>query len=119
MGKTRREFLQATGSAALGAVLAPKLAGVARAETRSAETQSADFDIQQAFAGFMRDLGGAPSDGGGDVTFIGSDPLLRSHFRIATSMAIPAAAAATGAAAIWQERTGEGQDVSIDLREAI
>jgi hypothetical protein len=114
MGKTRREFLQVTGSAALGAVLAPKLAGIARAEPKSA-----DFDIQQAFAKFMGDLGGAPSDGGGDVAFVGSDPLLRSHFRIATSMAIPAAAAATGAAAIWQERTGEGQDVSIDLREAI
>ncbi len=114
MRKTRREFLQVTGSIALGAVVAPKLSAVARAET-----QSADFDIQQAFAQFMRDLGGDPSDAGGEVNFAGRDPLLRSHFRIATSMAIPAAAAATGAAAIWRERTGEGQDISVDLREAI
>jgi crotonobetainyl-CoA:carnitine CoA-transferase CaiB-like acyl-CoA transferase len=34
-------------------------------------------------------------------------------------MALPAMAAAVGAAAIWQERTGEGQDVAIDLREAV
>ena len=34
-------------------------------------------------------------------------------------MALPAMAAAVGAAAIWQARTGEGQDVAIDLREAV
>jgi crotonobetainyl-CoA:carnitine CoA-transferase CaiB-like acyl-CoA transferase len=34
-------------------------------------------------------------------------------------MAIPAMAAGIGAAAIWKERTGVGQDAKIDLREAI
>ncbi len=53
------------------------------------------------------------------MTFTGSDPILRSHFRIGTSMALPAMAAAVGAAAIWKERTGEGQDVALDLREAV
>ena len=48
-----------------------------------------------------------------------SDPILRSHFRIGACMAIPAMAAGVGAAAIWKERTGEGQDVKIDLREAV
>ncbi len=60
-----------------------------------------------------------PDDGGGTVTFTGSDPILRSHFRIGTSMALPAMAAAVGAAAIWKERTGEGQDVALDVREAV
>ncbi|HVL22235.1 MAG TPA: CoA transferase, partial [Amaricoccus sp.] len=72
-----------------------------------------------AFTTFMSDLGQAPGDGGGAVTFTGSDPILRSHFRIGTSMALPAMAAAVGAAAIWKERTGEGQDVALDLREAV
>ena len=34
-------------------------------------------------------------------------------------MAIPAMAAGVGAAAIWRERTGEGQDLSVDLRESV
>ena len=34
-------------------------------------------------------------------------------------MAIAAMAAAVGAAAIWRERTGEGQDLTVDLRESI
>lgn len=34
-------------------------------------------------------------------------------------MAIPAMAGGVGAAAIWQERTGQAQDVSVDLRQAV
>ena len=48
------------------------------------------FDIDGEFSQFMRDIGCTPGDAGGAVTFVGTDPLLRSHFRIASSMAIPA-----------------------------
>jgi len=114
MSVNRREFVQTTGYAAPGTAKASKLSGIAQAAT------SADaFDIDQAFATFMKDLGQNPSDGGGTVTFTGRDPILRSHFRIGSCMAIPAMAAGVGAAAIWKERTGEGQDAKIDLREAI
>jgi crotonobetainyl-CoA:carnitine CoA-transferase CaiB-like acyl-CoA transferase len=110
----RREFLAIAGTAAIGAA-------VSRDVPRgpAAGLASPDGDIDTQFASFMRDLGCAPSDGGGNVTFIGRDPILRSHFRIATSMAIPAAAVGVGAAAIWKERTGHGQDVRVDLREAV
>jgi crotonobetainyl-CoA:carnitine CoA-transferase CaiB-like acyl-CoA transferase len=67
----------------------------------------------------MTDLGGTAEDGGGAVVFTGRDPILRSHFRIGASMALPAMAAAVGAAAIWRERTGQGQAVTPDLREAV
>jgi crotonobetainyl-CoA:carnitine CoA-transferase CaiB-like acyl-CoA transferase len=113
MVTTRRELMQATGVLALNA-LAMTLSDIARAETRDYA-----LNIDEAFAGFMRDIGGSPSDGGGKVTFIGKDPIVRSHFHIGASMAIPAMAAGIGAAAIWKERTGEGQDVSVDLRESI
>ena len=66
----------------------------------------------------MRNIGGTAQDGGGSVTFTGRDPILRSHFRIGTSMALPAMAAAVGAAAIWKERTGGAQDVRVVLRLA-
>jgi crotonobetainyl-CoA:carnitine CoA-transferase CaiB-like acyl-CoA transferase len=113
MSTTRREFIQATGSMALGAVLASKLPGARAAPA------SPDFDIDKAFAEFMRSLGGSTADGGGTVTFTGRDPILRSHFRIGSSMAIPAMAAGVGAAAVWKDRTGQGQDVRVDLRESV
>jgi crotonobetainyl-CoA:carnitine CoA-transferase CaiB-like acyl-CoA transferase len=109
MNLTRRDMLAATSAAAIvTSFAAPRLA---RADD--------DWDIDAAFAAFMGDLGRSPNDGGGSVTFTGRDPILRSHFRIGASMALPAMAAAVGAAAIWQERTGEGQDASVDLRDAV
>ena len=110
MDVTRREVLGTTACAAVA------LAAGVGARGRA---QEGGFDIDAAFGRFMADLGGKAEDGGGAVTFTGSDPILRSRFRIGASMAIPAMAAAVGAAAIWKERTGEGQDVTVDLREAV
>jgi hypothetical protein len=115
MSINRREFVQTTGYAALGTAMTSKLSGIAQTAAAPATT----FDIDQAFAAFMKVLGGSPFEGGGTVTFTGSDPILRSHFRIGSCMAIPAMAAGVGAAAIWKQRTGQAQDVKIDLREAI
>jgi crotonobetainyl-CoA:carnitine CoA-transferase CaiB-like acyl-CoA transferase len=111
MELTRRTLLRTSAYASAAAALAYGL-GPARA-------QETEFDIDSAFAAFMRDVGQQASDGGGAVTFIGRDPILRSHFRIGSAMALPAMAAAVGAAAIWRERTGEVQDVAVDLREAV
>lgn len=111
MDLTRREMLRTTAIAGVAAALST---GVA-----TAQAVSDTFDIDAAFSTFMTDLGNAATDGGGKVTFVGADPILRSHFRIGTSMALPAMAAAVGAAAIWRDRTGEGQDVMLDLREAV
>jgi crotonobetainyl-CoA:carnitine CoA-transferase CaiB-like acyl-CoA transferase len=108
----RREIIKASGYAAAGTVVASSLAAAAAAATD-------DFDINQRFAGFMKDIGGTPADGGGTVTFTGEDPILRSHFRIGAAMALPAMGAAVGAAAIWRERTGAGQDLKVDLRESV
>ena len=115
MSMNRREFVKTASLAALGTAITSKVSGIPQA----AATPAGAFDINQTFATFMKDLGQNPSDGGGTVTFTGSDPILRSHFRIGACMAIPAMAAGVGAAAIWKERSGEGQDVKIDLREAI
>ncbi len=116
MRLNRREFLQGSGYAAVGVGLASNLAGSAWAASHGLHS---DFDIDEAFAHFMRDIGGRPGDCGGSVTFTGKEPILRSHFRIGASMALPAMAAGVGAAAIWKERTGQGQDLKVDLRESI
>ncbi len=111
----RRKFLQTTGYAALGgAMLAAAPPVVARVSA-----QERALDIDQVFADFMRDIGSSADDAGGTVTFTGSDPILRSHFRIGASMALPAMAAGVGAASIWRDRTGEEQDLKVDLRESV
>ncbi len=53
------------------------------------------------------------------LMFTGADPILHSRIRLGACLAIPAAACGVGAAAIWKDRTGEGQNVSVDLREAV
>ncbi|MGA9943623.1 MAG: CoA transferase [Candidatus Cybelea sp.] len=113
MSLNRREFIETASGAALAAAAAT---GKTNAQSSTASTA---FSIDDAFVVFMRDIGGTPTDGGGKVTFTGSDPMVHSHFRIGTSMALPAMAAGVGAAAVWKERTGEGQDVHVDLREAL
>lgn len=71
----RRDFLKTSGLAALGVALSKNL----YAQASGAATSSpSSFDIDAAFATFMRDLGGTAQDGGGSVTFTGADPILRS-----------------------------------------
>src|SRR5882672_1086419 len=119
MKKTRRSFIRDIGYASIGATLAANQRGSAGAAEQSTGVRGEDFDINKAFADFMRNIGGTASDAGGKVTFTGRDPIVRSHFRLGVCMALPAMAAGVGAAAIWRERTGEGQDVKVDLRESI
>ena len=82
-----------------------------RRGSRGARAAEADFDIDNTFENFMAELGGTPTDARWAVVFTGRDPIVRSHFRIGACMAVPAMAAALGAAAIWRDRTGEGQDL--------
>lgn len=110
----RRDFIKGSGTAALGVALAANFSGAA-----TAATPTADFNINTAFADFMQGIGEVPTSAGGKVTFTGQDPIVRSHFRIATCMAIPAMGAGVTAAAIWKDRTGQGQDLKVDLREAM
>jgi crotonobetainyl-CoA:carnitine CoA-transferase CaiB-like acyl-CoA transferase len=109
----RRELLQATGGAVTGAAFAADRLGPAQAATGD------DFSIENVFADFMRDIGGSAEDAGGRVLFTGRDPILQSPFRLGACMAIPAMAGGVEAAAVWRERTGQAQELSIDLRQAV
>jgi crotonobetainyl-CoA:carnitine CoA-transferase CaiB-like acyl-CoA transferase len=53
-----------------------------------------------------------------DVTFDGEEPVLTSKFALATSGAASIAACGLAAAAVWRERTGRAQRVSVKLRDA-
>lgn len=114
MALNRREIL-ATGAAVASTALTTGLASALPA----AAATTGGFDINTSFAGFMKDIGGTPADAGGKVVFTGQDPIIRSHFRVGSAMAIPAMGAGVGAAAIWRERTGQTQDLTVDLRESV
>jgi hypothetical protein len=57
-------------------------------------------------------------DAGGEISITGGDPLFPGALRLGETFAVAAMGAAVGAAAIWRDRTGEGQDLSVDVREA-
>jgi crotonobetainyl-CoA:carnitine CoA-transferase CaiB-like acyl-CoA transferase len=60
-----------------------------------------DFDIHQEFRELLKDFGLVPEDSGGEINFIGSDPIVPSPIKFAK---------------LWKLRTGRGQDIEVDLR---
>ena len=53
-----------------------------------------------------------------DVTVTGADPVLPSIFRVGEASASTIAAVAAAAAELWRLKTGEQQDVKVDVRAA-
>src|ERR1700720_1735554 len=87
--------------------------------TTATSRTSQDFDVDAHFRSLMDDLGLSPQDTGGKITFVGEDPIFPSAHRLGACISIPIMAGAAGIADIWRQRTGRGQDLSIDLRKAI
>jgi len=78
-----------------------------------------DFDIHQELAEFMNAFGLKPEDTGGQISFTGKDPIVPSTIRFATATGIGLATKAVAIAKLWKYRTGESQDIAIDLRKVI
>jgi crotonobetainyl-CoA:carnitine CoA-transferase CaiB-like acyl-CoA transferase len=78
-----------------------------------------DFDFDGAVNNVLKDVGLSTADSGGKFTFYGRDPIIPSPHRFGTMAAIALAAKATAVAALWQSRTGEGQDIAVDVRKAL
>lgn len=53
------------------------------------------------------------------VTLAGDEPQLPSSFRVAAAAQTSIAAAALAAAQLWKLRSGQGQDVAVDMRHAV
>jgi len=75
-------------------------------------------DLLKVVDGILNELGLSLKDFGGKLTFAGMDPIRATVFKVGATSAIVAAANAVASALIWQERTGETQDIHIDLRKA-
>src|ERR1700761_8845315 len=77
------------------------------------------FDVNAHFRSVMNQLGLSPEDTGGTITFVGEDPIFPSVHRLRACIGIPIMAGAAGIADIWRQRSGRGQDLTLDLRKAI
>ncbi len=80
---------------------------------------SAEFDLLAATNEVLSDVGLSTADSGGRLSFYGQDPILPSPHRFGTMAAVGLAAKAVAAAALWRARTGEGQDIQVDVRKAL
>jgi crotonobetainyl-CoA:carnitine CoA-transferase CaiB-like acyl-CoA transferase len=79
---------------------------------------SSDFDFHEGVNRVLADVGMSAADSGGQLTFYGQDPIVPSRIRFATTAGIGLAAKSIAAAAVWRDRTGEGQDIHVDIRKA-
>src|ERR1700751_2956448 len=85
----------------------------------SAPVSSAEFDLHAATNDVLKDIGLTSADSGGQLSFYGSDPILPSCIRFGTAAAIGLAARSVALSALWKQTTGEGQDISVDVRKAL
>ena len=80
---------------------------------------SPDFDLHAGTNEVLKDIGLTTADSGGKLTFSGSDPILPSSIRFGTMAAIGLAARSVALAALWKRTTGDGQNISVDVRKAL
>jgi crotonobetainyl-CoA:carnitine CoA-transferase CaiB-like acyl-CoA transferase len=78
-----------------------------------------DFDLLAEVDEVLRLVGLSAADSGGKLSFYGRDPIIPSRIRFGAMAAIGLAAKSIAVAALWRSRTGEGQDVSVDVRKAL
>ena len=80
---------------------------------------SSEFDLVADTNDVLSDIGMTVADSGGRLSFYGQDPIISSPHRFGSMAAIGLAAKSVAAAALWRARTGEGQDIHVDVRKAL
>ena len=80
---------------------------------------SPDFDLKKGVNDVLADIGMTSDDCGGKLSFYGQDPILPSPVRFGTMAAVGLAARSVALAALWRQATGEGQNISVDVRKAL
>src|SRR5215472_8596476 len=80
---------------------------------------SSDFDFHGTVNDVLKDVGLSIADSGGKLSFYGRDPIIPSPHRFGTMAAIGSAAKAVAISALWRDRSGEGQNIAVDVRKAL
>jgi len=81
--------------------------------------RSSGFDFHAGVDDVLKDVAMSTADSGGELTFYGQDPILPSPHRFGTMAALGLAARSIAVAALWRDRTGDGQDIAVDVRKAL
>jgi crotonobetainyl-CoA:carnitine CoA-transferase CaiB-like acyl-CoA transferase len=94
---------------------------VDRIQLALAEPLSRDdvIDPMRELGALLREVDLDPASGGGAVSFAGRDPIVASPLPIATMAAVALMAKSISVAALWRFRGGAGQDMSVDLGQAL
>ncbi|WP_168073837.1 CoA transferase [Caulobacter sp. SSI4214] len=67
----------------------------------------------------LASVGLAPEGSGGEIRFVGADPVISSPWPLATMAAVSLMAKAVAVADLWRLRTGQGQDLSVNLGQVL
>lgn len=95
----------------------PLTAALRQAQTNLLSTD--EFDIHGALRAMLAEIGFAPEDTGGQIRFRGLDPIMPSTVRLGGAAALALVQQSVVAARLWHMRRGEGQDIDIQLAQAI
>lgn len=85
----------------------------------TAERNATRFDLTAALDALLSDVGLSRAVAGAGVSFAGQDPILPAAHRLGACIGIPVMAAAVAAVAFHRHRGGPGQDLGLDLRQAV
>lgn len=79
----------------------------------------AEIDLAQETESVLGLIGASVKESGGTLSFFGKDPVVPSVVPFASMSAIGLASKAIQVAAIWRLRTGQAQDIHVDVRKAM
>lgn len=82
-------------------------------------TSDGKIDPRAELTEVLSVAGLTPAGSGGKVDFVGRDPIISSPWPLATMAGVALMAKAVAVADIWRTRTGEGQDLRVDLRQVL
>jgi crotonobetainyl-CoA:carnitine CoA-transferase CaiB-like acyl-CoA transferase len=75
-------------------------------------------DLLNVVDGLLLEAGLNRAGFGGEITFAGMDPIRPTHLKVGCASASVASANAIASAILWKKKTGESQDIHVDLRKA-
>lgn len=77
------------------------------------------FDVHAETEAVLNSVGASLTEFGGELSFYGKDPIIPSVLRFGTFSAIGLAAKAAQMASVWRMKTGQSQNIHVDVRKAL
>jgi crotonobetainyl-CoA:carnitine CoA-transferase CaiB-like acyl-CoA transferase len=88
-------------------------------ESRISRDADNALDIMAETEAVLNGVGASLREFGGELSFYGKDPIIPSVLRYGAFSAIGLAAKAAQIASIWKMKTGQSQDIHVDVRKAL